>query len=40
MKVRHSRKTFKQREMDLYLDTTIGLLTKIRTSRRRKNWVD
>jgi len=26
--------------MDMYLDTTIGQLTKIRTPRRRKNWVD
>jgi len=26
--------------MDLYLDTTIGQLNKIRTSRRRNNWVD
>jgi len=25
--------------MDLYLDTTIGQLIKIRTTRRRKNWV-
>jgi len=36
MEVRHSRKTFKQWEMDLYLDTSIWLLTKIRTPRRRK----
>ena len=26
--------------MDLYLDTTIGQFTKIRTPRIRKNWVD
>jgi len=26
--------------MDLYLDTTIGQLPKIRTPRRRKNWAD
>ena len=26
--------------MDLYLDTTIGLLTKIITPRTRKKWVD
>jgi len=26
--------------MDLYLDTTIGQFTKIRTPRRRKNSVD
>ena len=42
-----SQNCFKQWEMDLYLDTTIGQfivlkleLTKIRTPRRRKNWVD
>jgi len=26
--------------MDLYLDTTIGQVTKIRTPRRRKNSAD
>jgi len=40
MKVQHSRKTLKQWEMDLYLDMTIGQLTKIRTPCRRKNSVD
>jgi len=26
--------------MGLYLATTIGQFTKIRTARRRKNWID
>jgi len=40
MKVRHSQNCFKQWEMDLYFNTTIGQFAKIRTPRRRKNWAD